>query len=463
MKSHFMKLFGTDGIRGEYGKDFFLGGASLVEKLSFCAGNVLKAVSRNRRVVIGRDTRESSAEIEKKLAAGFSLSGVEAVSAGVIPTPAVSYLTRKNDFAAGVVVSASHNIWKDNGIKFFSPTGEKLSDELESRIEKEFASISAFDVPPSSEIKHSSGTLTLKRAHLDILRPSLVEDYANHLIKSATVRLDGLRVVADCANGAAFDIGPRVLRALGADVIVLNAAPDGRNINADCGSLHPDGMAAEALKSGADCGVSFDGDADRAIFSDEKGRIVDGDRTLAACAVHLRKQGRLSGDIVVATVMSNIGFLKAMESASVKVAACPVGDKSVREEMKKSGAVLGGEQSGHIIFGDLAKTGDGILTAIELFSAMRDAGSKLSEITSFVKAYPQTILNVSSREKKSLDGLPSFLSALDDEKRKLGDAGRIFVRYSGTEPLLRIMVEGPDGNEIKSIAERLKKAYLESV
>lgn len=444
-----MKLFGTDGIRGEYGEGFFSGGAALVEKLSFCAGNTLKAVSRNRRVVIGRDTRESSEEIEKKLAAGFLLSGVEAVSVGVIPTPAVSYLTRKNDFAAGVVVSASHNPWKDNGIKFFSSQGEKLSDELESAIEKEFAA--------AGDVRSSSASASPERD------PSLVEDYANHLIKSAAVRLDGLKVVADCANGAAFELGPRVLRALGADVIVMNAAPDGRNINADSGSLHPAPMAAEVVRGGADCGVSFDGDADRAIFSDENGCIVDGDKTLAACAAHLRKQGRLPGGLVVATVMSNIGFLKAMESVSIKVAQCPVGDKSVRAEMKNIGAALGGEQSGHIIFGDLAKTGDGILTAIRLFGAMKDSGARLSELTSFVKVYPQTMLNVPSREKKSLDGLPAFLSALDDEKRKLGDSGRIFIRYSGTEPLLRIMVEGPDDNMIKSIAGRLKKVYLESV
>ncbi|PKN00856.1 MAG: phosphoglucosamine mutase [Elusimicrobia bacterium HGW-Elusimicrobia-1] len=446
-----MKLFGTDGIRGEYGKGFFARDAFCVEHLAYCAGRVLKKHSASDcRAVIGRDTRESSEEIEKRLAEGFAAAGVLLLSAGVVPTPAVSYLARAKKFAAGVVVSASHNPWRDNGIKFFSPDGEKFSDALESEIEKEYFASAPRKRPPV-------------KAGLYAADFSTAADYERYTAGLCDVRLDGLKIVVDCANGAASTSGPKILRAAGAEVVVINASPDGRNINENCGSLHPEGMSAEVVRVGADCGVSFDGDADRAIFSDEQGGIVDGDRTLAVCALHMKKSGLLPGGVVVATVMSNIGFLKAMKSSGVKVAECPVGDKSVREEMKKSRAVLGGEQSGHVIFGACAATGDGILTAIRLFGAMKSSGAKLSVMTDFVRIYPQTILNVEARDKKSLESLPLFVEALAEEEKKLGDSGRIFVRYSGTEPLLRIMVEGPDGDAIKSIAARLKKVYLESV
>lgn len=442
-------LFGTDGVRGKYGEGFLTD--ENIAKLGYCAGTVLKkkrAACPSPRVLIGMDTRYSSERILSELSRGIAAAGVAVDTAGVIPTPAVSFLVEKKKYLAGAVISASHNPWRDNGIKFFSDKGEKLSDAVESAIEKRFFSAA---VP---RLRKNLSFVCNDASEI------LANEYKNALKKSIKGNLRGLKIVVDCANGSTSHLAREVFLSAGAEATILNAEPDGRNINKNCGSLHPEVMQRAVLKYGADCGVAFDGDGDRAVFCDERGRYINGDQIIGGYAVYLKKKGCLTHNTAVVTVMTNFGFMKKMAEEKIKVLVTPVGDRYVRDEMKKSGAVIGGEQSGHIIFGKLAKTGDGMLTALQVFSAMSATGQKLSEFAGFIKIYPQILLNVRVAQKIPIEEMPALKKTIEEEEKKLSGRGRILVRYSGTEPLLRIMVEGPSRREIEKIAARLKKAAL---
>jgi phosphoglucosamine mutase len=438
------RLFGTDGVRGTAGAyplDHVTVrriGAALVRALPPGAA----------RVLIGRDTRESGLWLERELAHGARACGAEVVSAGVIPTPGVAYLTRSSDFTAGVVISASHNPFEDNGIKVFSGGGEKFSEELERHVESIVADTS-WEVP-AGEADAVPGEALVER-YLAHVREALPDPGA----------LAGARIVVDCANGATTSVAPRLFRDLGFDVTFIGDAPDGRNINLHCGSTHPEGLARTVLADGYRLGVAFDGDGDRAIFVDEGGRIVDGDAVMLMCARRLQSEGRLRGNAVVATVMSNIGLELALGESRISLVRCQVGDKYVMEELLKRDLSLGGEQSGHIIFTEYLFTGDGLVTALSVLRVMRDTGRSLAELASDLTTYPQVLVNVRVKERTDLRQVPEIARVMDRVESQLADHGRLLVRYSGTEPLLRIMLEGRDATEIRTwageIADEVKK------
>ncbi|HEY7400163.1 MAG TPA: phosphoglucosamine mutase [Actinomycetota bacterium] len=415
------RLFGTDGVRG-------VAGTELTEDLAFGLGRAAVLVLGRHgegtpTFVVGRDTRESGEWLEDALVEGIRTTGGDAILAGVQPTPAIAFLTTTLGASSGVVLSASHNPAEYNGIKFFSRGGTKLSDDLEDEIE------AALDVPPAN------GTGTIRALGTEGAQ------YLDHLTSSAEARLDGLALVVDCANGSASGFSPEVLRRLGATVHAIFDEPDGHNINAGCGALHPDVVAAEVVRRGADAGVAHDGDADRALFADARGNVIDGDQVLAACAIAMRKQGRLPGDTVVASVMANLGFHRAMEEAGINVVTSGVGDRYVVEEMERTGAGLGGEQSGHIVFREQATTGDGLLTAVRFLSLATLEGVSVERLASAMRRYPQIMLNVAVEDGAALAGAESVWESVRSAETTLGDAGRVLVRASGTEPLVRVMVE----------------------
>lgn len=445
------RLFGTDGIRAEAGK-FPLDartvrviGASLAQHLAEKAG-------RSPRIVTGRDTRESGPWIERELIAGARKSGAEVHSAGIITTPGVAFLARTLPADAGVVISASHNPFQDNGIKVFEPSGRKLDEATERRIERDVAAsggtageleIGAADQP--ADEKYAA---ELRTRYLDHLRHDVAHDLS----------LAGLTLVVDCANGAAYELAPELFIRLGARVITINNEPDGRNINRDCGSLYIEDLQRRTVQEGADLGVAFDGDADRALFVDAGGSFIDGDATMWILANYLKERGELSGDTVVATVMSNIGLEVALRSRGIKLMRTDVGDKYVLEELIRGGAVMGGEQSGHLIFPRLSLAGDGMLTTISLLRAMRDHKSTLGELASGFQRYPQVLVNVRVREKRPFADLPAVQQLAHEVERKLGDRGRLLLRYSGTESLARVMIEGESESEVKAQANALAEA-----
>ncbi len=440
------KLFGTDGIRAVAGqwplvKDFVRG-------IGYAAA---KEILKNRRAkgrplaIIGRDSRKSGLGISRWLEEGLSAAGVRVLDAGVVPTPGVSYIVLAEKAAFGVVVSASHNTEEFNGIKFFGPDGMKLSEKLEGAIEASLARCVPAIVPTA--------------AHKALVRrsPRLAEEYADFIVSTMPkgVSLKGLRLVVDCANGAAYRIGPRIFRRLGAKVAAIGCKPDGRNINEGCGSLHTGLMRKAVIDTGADCGLSLDGDADRVLLSDENGRELDGDDLIVMAAHALRGQGRLSGGKVAVTVMSNFGLFKNFEANGIKTARTAVGDKYVSDALVKGGLVLGGESSGHIIFREFAPTGDGLLTAVQMLGLWRQRGGRLSEFASLWHRYPQELRAVKVERKVPLDKIPGFNRRVAELEKKLGADGRIFIRYSGTEPKLRILVEGPDAPTVSGIAQEL--------
>jgi phosphoglucosamine mutase len=441
------QLFGTDGIRGVAGA-FPLDAATV-----YGVGKALatRIDAPNRRVVIGMDTRESSPWITGTLAGGLAAANVEAVSAGVITTPGVAFLTRTQGFAAGVVVSASHNPWEDNGIKIFGADGYKLSDETEHAIEQDiFTHRERADgrqlSPPESQKLHAS--------------------YADWLVSHVQPgSLSRLRVVVDCANGATTALAPEVIHACGVKAEFMNVNPDGRNINQDCGALHPQVVARQvARRGGFDLGISFDGDGDRALFSDDAGNVVNGDAVLLLAARDMKRRGTLRADTVVATTMSNMGLEAALRNSGLSMVRAAVGDRYVLEEMRRTGAVLGGEQSGHIIFLDgESTTGDGLLTAVRVMQIMADSGRPLAELIHDLHTFPQTIKNIRVREKKPLDEVPEVKLAIDDANREIGHDGRIVVRYSGTEPLVRVMVEAATEEQMNRIAGRIAEAIKRSL
>jgi len=413
-----------------------------VRRLGAALVRALPRASSEHRLLVGRDTRESGDWIGRELAAGARSAGGHVTSAGVISTPAVAYLTREGSYDAGVVISASHNPFEDNGIKVFSGAGEKFTERIEREIEREVADLS-WTVP---------GGEAPAVADEDLSGPYLA--HARSALPDAP-GLGGLRVAIDCANGATARLAPRLLADLGFDVQAIGCSPDGRNINLACGSTHPAPLAEAVVARGCRLGIAFDGDGDRAIFVDHAGRVVDGDAIMLLAARHLQSSGRLRNNSIVATVMSNIGLEIALRESGIALVRCPVGDKYVMEEMIARDIALGGEQSGHIIFSDFLYTGDGLVTALNVLQVMAATGRELAELASQLTAYPQILLNVRVRERKDLADVPAIATAMAAVERRLGQSGRLLVRYSGTEPLLRIMLEGQDQDQIGAWAEEI--------
>ena len=440
-----MKLFGTDGIRGKANQPPMTG--EIAFEIGRAAAYVLKKKHGRDMILIGKDTRLSGYMLESALTSGICSMGVDVVLVGPMPTPGIAFVTRSLRVDAGIVLSASHNPYDDNGIKFFSSDGFKLSDSIEREIEKAVFSKKLGSIRPEG-----SG---IGKAHrVDDATGRYIEYVKATFPKGKT--LEGLKIVVDCANGSSYKITPWVLRELGADVISINDKPDGKNINANCGSTYPEAMQRAVLEYKANIGISHDGDGDRAIFCDERGRIVDGDKVMAICALDMKKEKRLKNNTVVATVMSNIGFEIFLKKSGLKVVRTQVGDRYVVEEMLRRGCNLGGEQSGHIIFMDYNTTGDGAITALQLLAIMCKTGKPLSRLSSAISIYPQVLVNVPVPKPKSIEKFPAVMTAIKNAEKKLG-SGRILVRPSGTEPKIRVMVEGNNMRKITAIAEELAK------
>ena len=440
-------LFGTDGIRGEAGQ--FPLDSTTVSAIGFSLGSHLIKDAEVPEIVIGRDTRESGESIEQALIAGASKAGAKCLSAGVITTPGVAYLTRALQAAAGVVISASHNPYQDNGIKIFAPTGEKMDDSVERLIESD---VSANSSRVISETSQRSISPTLG----EILRQDYLNFLALRIARGLT--LEGLTVVLDCANGASSALAPALFKRLGANVLAINATPDGRNINRDCGSLHIESLQERVVKERADLGIAFDGDADRSLFVDSEGKFVDGDATLWVLGTHLQAHGKLKDDVVVATVMSNIGLELAFGSAGIRLVRTDVGDKYVLDELLRLEASLGGEQSGHIIMPELSLAGDGMITALCLLRALRESQKTLAEMVVGFKRYPQILVNVRVREKVPFAEIPSVKTEVDEVEALLSQKGRLLLRYSGTEPLARVMIEGENQFKIEGYAQKIARS-----
>lgn len=447
-------LFGTDGIRGEAGR--FPLDASTVKTIASSLSRYLATQKTSPPVIIiGRDTRESGEWIEQALIAGASSAGAECHSAGVITTPGVAFLTKRLGADAGVVISASHNPYNDNGIKIFSPTGRKLDDSVERLIEEDVLKATAS--VEDSEFKPTVASLGDEAS----LRERYLEFLANEIGSGMT--LSGLSIVVDCANGASSALAPELFKRLGANVVAINCEPNGRNINLNCGSLHIEGLQEIVRRERVNFGVAFDGDADRSLFVDENGTFVDGDATLWVLANQLRKSNRLKLDTVVATVMSNIGLELAFRGVGISLVRTDVGDKYVLEELLRIGGSLGGEQSGHIIMPELSLAGDGMITALSVATALREANKSLSELTSGFTQYPQVLVNVRVREKTHFAEMPAVRKMVERVERALEQKGRLLLRYSGTEPLARVMIEGERQDEINDYANQIADAIRQEI
>ncbi|MFO0753055.1 MAG: phosphoglucosamine mutase [Thermodesulfovibrionales bacterium] len=439
-----MKLFGTDGIRGKV--NHFPMTPETVLRIGMAIASVLRTEHGRRTVLIGKDTRLSGYMIESALTSGICSKGMNVTLVGPLPTPGVAFLTRALRLDAGIVISASHNPFEDNGIKVFSPSGFKLSDELEEKIE---ALIANKDFPS----RRATGEKIGRAFRLDDATGRYIE-----YIKSTIPRgmdLEGLKVVVDAANGAAYKVTPLLLRELGAEVVTLNDKPDGININDNCGSLHLDCLVRAVREQNAHVGIAHDGDADRTLLVDEKGSVVDGDLIMGIWASGLKKEGKLRGDTVVATVMSNLGLEKYLGAQGIRLLRTKVGDRYVVEEMVRGGYALGGEQSGHIVSFDCNTTGDGPITALQALSLMRKADRLLSDLTGGIELYPQVLLNVPVHERKELKSVPGIVSAMAAAEARLGSRGRLLVRPSGTELKVRVMVEAEDPSAAQAAAEEV--------
>ena len=436
------RLFGTDGIRGVAGQPPL--DPKTVHAVGLALGKDLRERGHEGEALIGMDTRESGPWIAAELAAGLAARGVRSRFAGVITTPGVAYLARSGSFAAGIMISASHNPFQDNGIKVFATSGFKLPDAEEHLVEEEI-----FRVLPDVV---ASGARRLEED------PGLDREYLDHLLSSLRTPLNGLKLVLDCGNGAASHLAPDLFRRAGAEVIAIADQPDGRNINLDCGALYVENLRKQVVAAGADGGVAFDGDADRAILVASSGKVVDGDHVLLIAARQLRAQGHLAGNLVVATVMSNLGLERALAAEGITMLRTPVGDKYVLEEMERRGAVLGGEQSGHIIFREFATTGDGMLTALRVFEIAAASKKTLDELTAGLDIYPQRLVNVRIRERRSLEQMTAVNAEIAACNHAFDGSGRVLVRFSGTEPLARVMVEGPDLPRVEEFSRRIADA-----
>jgi phosphoglucosamine mutase len=445
------KLFGTDGIRAVAGQ------SPLDPATVYAVGRALAHhLGESPRVLLGMDTRESSAWISATLTAGLTSGGATVENAGVITTPAVAFLARFNGFSAGVVISASHNPWQDNGIKLFGPDGFKLPDATELAIEEEIFRQLENSAAPYAAVADAQAT-----------PPEVNEsdraEYIRFLLEAVPdLSLDGKRIVVDCANGAAAAVAPQLFAALnargGGEVHLTHASPDGRNINEHCGALHPAIVAREVLAQNADLGITFDGDADRALFADRHGNVVNGDAVLLLAARDLQARGLLKNGAIVATTMSNMGLEAALKRSGINMHRAPVGDKYVLEQMLATGAPLGGEQSGHIIFSGRSTTGDGILTALLLLDIVHRSGKSLDELLADLKTFPQVIVNVKVREKRPLDAIPAVAAAILAAETELADTGRVVIRYSGTEALARVMIEAESEPRMRHHADTIADA-----
>jgi phosphoglucosamine mutase len=432
------QLFGTDGIRGKAG-EYPLDGAT-----AFGLGAALGAWARGKaeapKVLLGMDTRESGPWLAEAVAGGLRSVGVEPVFAGVLTTPAVAYLAKTGNFVAGVMISASHNPYEDNGLKVFDHSGYKLPDTVELELETEILRRREAVQAPAGALKADSKLASL---------------YLDYLAGTFPYSLEGMRLVLDCAHGAAYQVAPELFRRLRAEVVSVADAPDGRNINAGVGALHTENLQREVLARDADFGIAFDGDADRAMFATASGKILNGDAALLVCARSLQKAGRLAGNRVVATVMSNLGLERALAKSGIAMARTAVGDKYVLEEMLATGAVLGGEQSGHVIFREYATTGDGLLTALRFLAVVAESGQTADELTADWEVFPQLIVNVKVKERKPLADLSAVQAGIAMCERDFAGAGRVLVRYSGTELLARVMVEGDDAARVEEYAHKI--------
>ncbi|WP_341876267.1 phosphoglucosamine mutase [Defluviitalea saccharophila] len=438
------RLFGTDGVRGVANTELTI---ELAYKLGQAGAYVLTKETHHQPIIlVGRDTRISGNMLESALVAGICSVGAKAIKIGVVPTPAVAYLTRKYKADAGVVISASHNPVKYNGIKFFNSEGYKLRDELEEEIEGIILDhTEELPTPIGDEV----GTI--------VEEPNALNEYVDFLKSTVDVDLKGLKIAVDCANGAAYMAGPKVLEALGAELIVIGNEPNGCNINKNCGSTHMEGLQEMVKANKVDLGLAFDGDADRCLAVDENGNLVDGDQIMAICGLQMKKENTLTGNTIVATVMSNLGLFIMAEKNGLNIEKTKVGDRYVLEEMLKDNYKLGGEQSGHIIFLDYNTTGDGILTALQLLSVMKKTGKKLSELASVMEVLPQVLVNakVSNDKKYSYLENEKIKKAIEELEAKFAGEGRVLIRPSGTEPLVRVMIEGKDEKVLKEEAEKL--------
>ena len=441
------KFFGTDGIRGKVGE--FPITPDFVLKLGWAAGRVL-AEQGEGTVIIGKDTRISGYMFESALEAGLSAAGVDVVLTGPMPTPAIAYLTRTFNGQAGIVISASHNPFYDNGIKFFGGDGNKLSDEVEMKIEALLES--EIDVVDSQCLGKVTRMVDAAGRYIEYCKGST----------SSQIDLRGMKMVIDAGHGATYQVGPAVFRELGAEVVAIGTAPDGININEKAGSTEPSGLAAKVLETGADVGIAFDGDGDRVIMVDNLGQIVDGDQLLFIIATDRHARGVLQGG-VVGTLMTNLGMEKALEAAGIPFARAKVGDRYVNELLLAKNWQLGGESSGHIICRDTSTTGDGIVSALKVLKAMRSAGKSLSEMVAGIQLYPQTMINVRVQQKRDTDTIPAIVAAVQQAERDMAGKGRVLLRASGTEPLIRVMVEGEDAEQVRTQAEKLANVVVQEM
>lgn len=445
------RLFGTDGVRGIANKDLT---NELAMQIGSAAATVLLKESKSAKptVLIGKDTRASGDMLEAALTAGLCSVGCNVLSVGIVPTPAVAYLVGLYECEAGIMISASHNPCEYNGIKIFQKSGYKLDDSLEEEIE-------AIILDKSEKIEYKIGGEVGNATKCK----SAVKDYIEHVVGTTDAKFDGLKIALDCANGSASVCAKEIFTSLGAKCFMLSDTPDGVNINDKCGSTHPEELMKFVKDAGLDLGLAFDGDADRMLAVDENGELVDGDKVIAVCASKMKEEGKLKKDTAVVTVMSNMGFFKFCEKNGINCVKTKVGDRYVLEEMVKNGYVIGGEQSGHIIFLDHATTGDGQMSAIQVLNVLKSTGKKISELASEMQVYPQVLINVrvSNFGKARLDKDEEVQLAIREASEELGDTGRVLVRVSGTEPLVRVMLEGEDYNQIKSLAESIAKVIEE--
>ncbi len=442
-------LFGTDGVRGIANTELTV---ELAYRLGRAGAYILTRGKENPKVVIGKDTRISGDMLEAALLAGICSVGVDVLSVGVVPTPAVAYLTRKYNADAGVVISASHNPVEYNGIKFFDSKGYKLDDDVEKEIEGIVLEEKDISINPT-------GVEIGKKLSVE----NAVQDYTDYLKQSIDIDFTGIKIAVDCGNGAAYIAAPTLLEELGAELVVINDMPDGTNINVECGSTYPDKVQKLVVDSGADVGISFDGDADRLIAVDEKGNEIDGDYIMAICGIALKEKCKLSGNTIVGTVMSNMGLDICLKENNIDIAKTKVGDRYVLQEMMENGYSLGGEQSGHIIFLDYNTTGDGLLTALQLISVLKSSNKKLSELASVMTTLPQVLVNAEVENTKKNDYMKDdiIVSEIKKLEEKFHGEGRVLIRPSGTEPLVRVMIEGKDITEITEMAGNLAKLIEE--
>ena len=434
------RLFGTDGVRGKAGE--FPLDHQTVRRLGAAVVRALPTGTSSPRILVGRDTRESGSWIEAELAHGASGEGARVTSAGVVPTPAVAYLTRSAAYDLGIVISASHNPFEDNGIKVFSGKGEKFTEDIERHVES---------------IMADAGWRVADGEARELPAAQRVEPYLKHLLTvfPEVASLGPFKLEIDCANGATTPVAPQLFMGLGIELVVIADEPDGHNINLRSGSTHPELLSQAVVDRECDMGVAFDGDGDRAIFVDDRGRVVNGDAVLLMCGRLLKREGRLAGNTIVATVMSNIGLELACKASGIEMVRTAVGDKYVMEEMLKRGATLGGEQSGHVIFSDYLFTGDGLCTALNVLRTVAMTGRPLADLAADLTNYPQVLLNVRVREKVDLQSVPDIAATIRRVEERVDGQGRVLIRYSGTEPLLRVMLEGRDEGEIRAWAQEI--------